>query len=275
MAQATSPQVLAATRQWLKPLVHVLIRCGITWKEFADLAKTTYVEVATTRFGKRGRPTNVSRTSVLTGLTRREVRKQRERLESADQPWTGYVTKGSLVLSTWHQDPEFLDAHGQPLVLPLDGEGASFAVLLHRCGAGDVRPSTLLKELRDAGALRETPDGRLEALMRDYIPQSMDADLVRLWGTVISDVAMTYLHNLTRREKLPARFERAAMSAHVRAQALPEFREFLEIEGQAFLERVDAWLTTHRARADHPSEEAGAIRLGAGVYHIQDEDVRS
>ncbi|HQX79019.1 MAG TPA: DUF6502 family protein [Steroidobacteraceae bacterium] len=275
MAQATTPQVLAATRQWLKPLVHVLVRCGITWKEFADLAKTAYVEVATARFGKRGRPTNVSRTAVLTGLTRREVRKQRERLERTDQAWTGYVTKGSLVLSTWHQDPDFLDTNGLPLVLPFDGEGATFAELLHRCGAGDVRASTLLKELRDAGALRERPDGRLEALMRNYIPQSMDADLVRLWGTVISDVAMTYLHNLTRRAKAPVRFERAAMNARVRAEALPEFRTFLETEGQAFLERVDAWLTAHQARADQSTDDAGAIRLGAGVYHIQDEDVRS
>ncbi len=275
MAQATTPQVLAATRQWLKPLVHVLVRCGITWKEFADLAKTAYVEVATARFGKRGRPTNVSRTAVLTGLTRREVRKQRERLERTDQAWTGYVTKGSLVLSTWHQDPDFLDTNGLPLVLPFDGEGATFAELLHRCGAGDVRASTLLKELRDAGALRERPDGRLEALMRNYIPQSMDADLVRLWGTVISDVAMTYLHNLTRRAKAPVRFERAAMNARVRAEALPEFRNFLETEGQAFLERVDAWLTAHQARADQSTDDAGAIRLGAGVYHIQDEDVRS
>ncbi len=275
MAQATTPQVLAATRQWLKPLVHVLVRCGITWKEFADLAKTAYVEVATARFGKRGRPTNVSRTAVLTGLTRREVRKQRERLERTDQAWTGYVTKGSLVLSTWHQDPDFLDTNGLLLVLPFDGEGATFAELLHRCGAGDVRASTLLKELRDAGALRERPDGRLEALMRNYIPQSMDADLVRLWGTVISDVAMTYLHNLTRRAKAPVRFERAAMNARVRAEALPEFRTFLETEGQAFLERVDAWLTAHQARADQSTDDAGAIRLGAGVYHIQDEDVRS
>ncbi len=255
--------------------MHVLVRCGITWKEFADLAKTAYVEVATARFGKRGRPTNVSRTAVLTGLTRREVRKQRERLERTDQAWTGYVTKGSLVLSTWHQDPDFLHTNGLPLVLPFDGEGATFAELLHRCGAGDVRASTLLKELRDAGALRERPDGRLEALMRNYIPQSMDADLVRLWGTVISDVAMTYLHNLTRRAKAPVRFERAAMNARVRAEALPEFRTFLETEGQAFLERVDAWLTAHQARADQSTDDAGAIRLGAGVYHIQDEDVRS
>lgn len=275
MAEISSPQVLAASRQWLKPLVHVLIRCGITWKEFSDLARTTFVEVATANFGKRGRPTNVSRTAVLTGLTRREVRRQREHLESAEQGWTGHVTKGSLVLSTWHLDPEFLDAEGQPRALPLDGEGASFAALLRRCGAGDVRASTLLKELRESGALRETPDGRVVALMRDYIPRSMDAGLVRLWGTVISDVATTCLHNLTRRAKEPARFERAALNARVPREALPEFRKFLEAEGQAFLERVDAWLVTHQAQADEQATGTELVRLGAGVYHIQDPEVPS
>ncbi len=42
----------------------------------------TYVEVATRHFGRRGRPTNVSRTAMLTGLARRDVRKQRELLEN-------------------------------------------------------------------------------------------------------------------------------------------------------------------------------------------------
>ncbi len=67
-------QVLAATRQWLKPVIYILIRCGVTWRDFSELAKTTFVEVATRQFGKRGRPTNVSRTAVLTGLARRDVR---------------------------------------------------------------------------------------------------------------------------------------------------------------------------------------------------------
>jgi hypothetical protein len=262
--------VLAATRQWLKPLVHVLLRCGITWREFAEVAKTAYVEVATDQFGKRGRPTNVSRTAVLTGLARREVRKQRERLAAGPEALTGYVTKGSLVLSAWHLDPQFLDPTGKPAPLALDGEGATFAALLRRCGAGDVRPSTLLKELRAAGAVRVRDDGRLEPLQRVYVPQTMDEELIRLWGTVLADVATTYVHNLTRNVKTPARFERAAVNDRVLASALPEFREFLNREGEAFLERADAWLTAHEAKENAGDSTKATIRLGAGVYHLQD-----
>jgi hypothetical protein len=267
---ASTTQVLGATRQWLKPLVHVLIRCGITWREFADVAKTAYVEVATARFGKRGRPTNVSRTAVLTGLARREVRKQRKLLDTGSEALTGYLTKASVVLSAWHLDPEFLDANGKPALLAADGDGATFAALLRKCGAGDVRPSTLLKELRSADAVRETADGRLEALQRNYIPQAMNEQLIRLWGTVVADIATTYAHNLMRASKTPARFERAAVNDRIRASAIPEFREFLNQEGQAFLERVDAWLRAHEAKAGASDSIDADIRLGAGLYHIQD-----
>jgi Family of unknown function (DUF6502) len=265
MASASTAQVLAASRQWLRPVVYILIRCGVSWREFSELAKTTFVEVATSQFGKRGRPTNVSRTAVLTGLARREVRKQREVLETAPQALAGYVTKASLVLSAWHLDPEFLDDTGRPARLPIDGEGATFATLVRRCGGSDVRPSTLLKELRSAGAVGELPDGKLEALQRHYVPHAMDEQLIRLWGTVLADIAATYVHNLTRNARTPARFERAAVNDRIARTALPEFRRFLDREGQAFLERLDAWLTAHEARAD-----ADAIRLGAGLYHIQD-----
>jgi len=269
MGSASNAQVLSATRQWLKPLIHVLIRCGITWKDFAALAKTAYVEVATGQFGKRGRPTNVSRTAVLTGLARREVRKQREQIAATTQEaWTAFVSKASLVLAAWHQDPEFVRPDGKPLLLTVEGDGTTFAALVRRCGASDVRPSTLLKELRSAGAVRETADGHLEALQRAYIPHKMDEQLIRLWGTVVADIATTYVHNLTRTPNSAARFERSAANLHIRASALPEFRQFLNREGQAFLERVDDWLVRHEAA---PGESEDSIRLGAGVYHIQDQ----
>lgn len=271
MPSASSGQVLAAARQWLIPLVQVLLRCGVTWRDFSELAKTTFVEVATEKFGKRGRPTNVSRTAVLTGLVRREVRRQREILATAPAALRGHVTKGSLVLSAWHLDPEFVDSKtGKPAFLPLTGATGSFAALVRRSGGTDVPLTTLVKELRQAGAIRKRPDGRLEALKRDYIPHAMDEELIRLWGTVLADIGTTYVHNLTREGATPARFERAAVNDRIDPRALPAFRKFLEQEGQAFLERLDAWLTEHEIPGGSPESSSEAVRLGVGVYHIQD-----
>ena len=277
MEAATTHEALSAARQWLKPAIYVLLMCGVPWKEFAELAKSAYVEVATERFGKRGRPTNVSRTAVLTGLTRRDVRKQRTKLASTEPAPAGYVTKASLLLSAWHLDPEFTDKNGRPRVLPADGGGISFATLLKRCGGADVQPTTLLKELIGAGCVRRRADGRLQALRRDYIPQTTDAALVKLWGARLADLASTYAHNMARGEREFARFERSAVNDRIPSSALPEFRRVLEQEGQAFLERMDAWLTSQQMLpAQEPDVERSApaqadmLRLGVGVYHIQD-----
>lgn len=270
MTSETTSQALASARQWLKPVIHVLLRCGVPWREFAELAKSVYVDVATARFGKRGRPTNVSRTAMLTGLPRRDVRKQREKLATTEPGLTGYVSKASLILTAWHLEPEFVDAAGKPLLLPVEGEETSFTALMRRCGGGDVRPTTVLKELVSAGAVRERPDGRLQAVQRHYIPHNMDPELLRLWGTVLADVATTFDHNLTRGSKELPRFERAAVNDCIPTKVVAEFRQFLDQEGQAFLERVDAWLTAHQIKPEPQPSSSQVTRLGAGVYYIQD-----
>jgi hypothetical protein len=269
MESVTPSQALEAARQWLRPAIHVLLRCGVPWKEFAESAKSVYVEVATERFGKRGRPTNVSRTAVLTGLTRRDVRKQRVRLGSTEPTPSGYVTKASLILTAWHHDPEFLDKKGKPRILVMEGEDVSFAGLVKRCGGADVQPTTLLKELIAAGCVKRQADGRLKVLLRDYIPHNMNAQMVRLWATGLADIATTSSHNLTRGPKDPSRFERAAVNDRIPVAVVKEFRVFLEQEGQAFLEKVDAWLSAHQVSASEEPEEE-LTRLGVGAYHIQD-----
>jgi hypothetical protein len=271
MTDASTPQVLAATRRWLKPVIYVLLRCGITWREFCDLAKAGYVDVATVRFGKRGRPTNVSRTAMLTGLTRRDVRLMRERLAAGGPTPAPYASKASQILTAWHLEPRFRDARGKPARLRLEGPGATFEELLKHCGAGDVRPTTVLKELVSAGVVRQGKDGRLQALARNYIPQVTDEQLVRLWGTVLADIANVYVHNMSRGPRTPTRFERAAKNERIPVEAEAAFRKFLEREGQAFLERIDAWLTEHELRTGERSADTPTTRMGAGVYHIHDD----
>jgi hypothetical protein len=271
MPNATHDEVIAATRMWLDPVIHILLRSGVTWKEFAELSKMIYVDVATRHFGRRNRPTNVSRTAMLTGLVRRDVRKQRELLETGASPApTPYVTKASLLLSAWHLLPEYQGRGGRPVLIDFDGKAPSFTALIQHCGGSDVPPSTLLKELVAAGAVRVRPDGRLEATQRNYIPHAMDEQMIRLWGSVLADVATTHVHNLSRTSREPARFERAAVNDEVDAAAVPEFRRFLEAEGQAFLERVDAWLTAHQVNKTKRATPSRPVRLGAGVYHVQD-----
>jgi hypothetical protein len=52
-------------------------------------------------------------------------------------------------------------------------------------------------------------------------------------------------------------------------QVVAEFRKFVENEGQAFLERIDAWLTEHENESD--DSQAKTLRLGVGAYLIESQ----
>jgi len=248
----------------LEPVIRLMLRAGVTWKEFAELSKAIFVEVATADFGIRGRPTNASRVAILTGLDRREVRKLREAASAS--PVRGYQSKASQVLSAWHHESAFQDEHGQAAALAVDGDGAAFSELMRRY-APALPVVAMIKELKAAGAVEEMPDGRLRPLSRMYVPSGLPAERLRLWASVLSDVANAIEHNFSRDSDTPARFERRALSLRVDRAALPEFRSLLEREGQALLERIDDWLAEHEV-AD--GDDRNSIRLGAGLYQIED-----
>jgi len=259
--------ILTACRTWLRPVARWLLRSGVTWKEFAELSRNVFVATASEEFGIRGRPTNVSRVALLTGLARREVR--RERVAAALAPAAEEaLNHASRVLSGWHLDADFLDELGRPRVLPATGDGATFATLLKRY-AGDIPTTALVKELLRAGSI-ERVDGRsYRVLRRYYMPRPMDGKSVERAGSVLADIVATVEHNLSRSAAEPARFEGRAQNRYVDPRNLPAFRAFLEREGQGFLERVDDWLTAHEVPA-HAAGDTPRLRLGVGVYAIND-----
>ena len=73
MTSEINKALAAALQRLLRPLVRLLLRHGISHTEFSELAKQVYVDVADREFPLPGRKQSVSRISVLTGLTRKEV----------------------------------------------------------------------------------------------------------------------------------------------------------------------------------------------------------
>jgi hypothetical protein len=154
--------IVTASLRWLRPIARWLLKSGVTWKEFAELSRGVFVSVAAEEFGLRGRPTNVSRIALLTGMTRREVRRYRE--SEAETPVEDVraeddLNHASRVLAGWHLDREFIDERGQPRALDAKGEGATFEQLVRRY-AGDIPVTALIKELLRSSSIERTTDGR-------------------------------------------------------------------------------------------------------------------
>ncbi len=253
------------SRALLCPLASLLLKCGMTWREFAEIAKTVFVQVASREYGIRGRPTNVSRVAILTGIGRREVGRIRQSLESAEPPLSNQTTDATRLLSGWHQDPDFNVAFGKPLDLAFAGRGPSFEALAQRY-APDVPAITMLKELKRVGAVTQLADGRLQVTRRYYQPTLLDTQWILNAGSVFADLGANINHNQSARSGDPSWFLGRATDDGVDPQAVPEFRAFIEEQGQQFLERVDDWLACHRAGQ---KSEATGVRLGVGLFMIK------
>jgi hypothetical protein len=268
MSEQFKRTVLAACRRLLRPVARLMLAAGITWKEFAEQAKSVFVDVATREYGIGGRPTNASRVSILTGLSRREVARLRNASEEADAALPAKTTDATRVLSGWHQDPDYADDAGRPRPLPVEGPAPSFQSL-HRRHGGDIPASAMLKELVKVGAVRRLDDGRVEAAMRFYMPTRLDPELALRAGAVMEDLGDTVTFNLTQATDGGTRFEGRASEFGFAPGTEAEFRTYLEQRGMAFLEEIDAWLAAHRAPAD--AARTTPVRLGVGVYQIHQE----
>ena len=253
-----------ACRQFLRPVAALLMKCGLTWKQFSDMSKSVFVEVATQEFGIRGRPTNVSRVSILTGISRKEIKHQRDLLLSPEAPRSGKTNDATRLLSGWFQDPAYLDRHGATLALAERGPVPSFETLFHRYG-GDTPFQTLMKELKVAGTIAVDAKGRLVAKSRFHMPVPMSEGNIRYFGSNLFDHARTLERNITGSAK-QRRIEGFAVDDRINPDAAEKFHSFLNDRGQKFLEEIDEWLNKHRVPDD--SLEFVPIRLGVGIYAI-------
>lgn len=266
---------LSACRQLMEPIIGILLRNGITHKDLVGLCKQLYVQVASQEFGIRGRPTNLSRVAMLTGIDRKEAARIKESLQNNHESQTTqhYQDRLTRVLSGWHQDADFIDAAGKPLAIASEGELPSFAQLARRYG-GDMPSSALLKELKLNGIVTEDQTGLLQPLKRYFVPAQSDPGALLRAGSVFNDLGSRLHYNLYKANgsKRPLQFERRASNSHMPPHTSAAFRAFVEQEGQAFLERVDAWLTAHEQPMNNngePDTTATRIRLGVGAYLIE------
>src|SRR5215831_18878426 len=63
----------SAVTRLLRPVVRLLLRHAVPFSAFEAVAKRVYVDVAMKEFSLPGRKPSVSRASILTGLTRKDV----------------------------------------------------------------------------------------------------------------------------------------------------------------------------------------------------------
>jgi hypothetical protein len=155
----------------LRPMVRLMIRAGVTFPVLGDLLRTLYVEVASRDAGPGEAPRSDSRVSLLTGIHRKELRRQRTAPAAEAEP--AVVTLNSQLVARWLGDPAYVQPDGRPLPLPRSGPAPSFEALV----AGvtrDLRSRAVLDEWVSQGIAMLDPDGRVVLAAAGFMP---DGDL--------------------------------------------------------------------------------------------------
>lgn len=260
--------IVGALATLLRPLVRILLRHGIPCDVLSAVARQVYVRVAAAEFMLPGRKQSTSRVSILTGLTRKEVRRILTTADVEDQEATDHYNRAARVITGWVRDKEFHDKAGAPLALPVEGKKASFGELVRRY-SGDLLVRAMLDELLRVGAVRRTKDGRIRLQARFYVPEQSETEKLHILGTDTADLIATIAHNLSRQSA--PRYQRKVMYDNVPVEAAQEFQRLSADQAQAFLEHIDRWLS-RRDRDVNPSVSGtGRKRVGIGVYYFEDD----
>jgi len=270
MSESLKAAVRLAVLRLLDPLVRWLLEAGMGVGDFVSLAKLAYVRAAREQGLKSGgefkRP-NVSRISVVTGLTRFEVANILA-ADAAEPTHDRGRQRAERVLSGWWSDPSFQDAStGGPAILPIRGGKRSFAALVDRYSGERWRVATILDELIRVKAVRRLPDGKIEALSRTYATVRWDTDGVIAFGEHIAELTATLLHNL--KDPTHPLFVRRIVNTRLDPRYVPLVRRDLEEQAEGLADSQDDALNAPRHTLTGKRGEPESASLGLTVYMFE------
>lgn len=271
MTQKVTQALSAAILRMLRPLVRLLLRHGISYGTFADLAKWVYVDVADKEFNVPGRKQSVSRVSVLTGLSRKEV----SRVEAIETPNDASViqqyNRAARVISGWLRDEHFTNNDGEAAVLPLEGKN-SFSELV-KAYSGDMPSRAILDELVRVKAV-EQMDNQVKLLTHAYVPLEGEQEKLNILGTDVALLISTIGHNIensSHNKKDEPYFQRKVAYDNLPEEVIPQVRKLSSEKSQELLEEIDRLLVKHDRDSNPQSTGSGRKRAGLGIYYFEED----
>ncbi len=255
-----------AAARLLRPLVKLLLRNGVGYEAFSEIAKRVYVDVARAEFAIPGKKQTTSRISTITGLSRKEVSRVAGLPALSEVLRETGINRAARVISGWVRDPAYHDANGEPADLPFEGEVGSFMALVKQF-SGDITARTIADELTRIGAITVTGNGAIRLETRAYIPSGNELEKLDILGTDVADLIRTIDHNLLSEADWRL-FQRKVIYRNLPAEVMAGLRTGLASQAQACLEEMDRTIAGTSGNGDH---SARRYRAGVGIYYFEEE----
>lgn len=262
-SSGTRKQLLYALRCVLRPIVRILIRAGIRFNEFSELARGVYIESAI-RDGvdKEGIPTR-ERVSAATGVTQQQVDYYVENQGALPMAQPTLARVAVEVLHKWYKDSKYLTAEGTPSELEFEvSSGQSLSGLIKEVDPS-VSPGMVLAELMRAGAIACADETNFRPLSRSLIPPETHVYRIECFGAALGRLAETLEFNFNSANAEKKRLERfVAIDKGLPTEAVAEFESYARERADQLLKDLDDWLAPY---SDSVTRGFGP-RIDTGVH---------
>ncbi|MGC8518597.1 MAG: DUF6502 family protein [Steroidobacteraceae bacterium] len=256
---------LQALRRVLRPIVRLMVKRGIRYYEFVEVARTAYVESAV-RDGVGGidRP-SLEQIAWATGIDEARIDHYIDlgNVLPTPSPVSKSTQIMTQVLHKWHIESRYLGTYGTPLELRMTDppEGPNLWRLVKEVSA-NADPEAILDGLLEAKSVTRSDEGRIRPLTRAFIWPQGSITSIDYFGVTLARMTETLEHNLNSPGSETKRLERSVFADHgLPSNLLSAFHAFATERANQFLGELDDWLGQHGAS---DMEQAGS-REEAGV----------
>ena len=242
------------------------MRGGAGIDELVRAAKRAYLLGAIQAVSRQDGRVNISRLSVATGMTRKEVSALLSDSKTSDIAIRRSGQQRALrVLRGWSTDPRFQNRSGRPSELSYRGKNESFTLLVKLYG-GDVTPKSVLRELERIEVVEVTDAGtlRLRSSRRRSNSEVQLSDLARLFEDFAFAVLQAHPGS-----SAPSFFGFRDSTIPSTRDAAYFMRRFSR-RAAALLEDFQQW-SAGRECTESASKERDGSRVGLGVYWLNSD----
>lgn len=262
------PALTRAVKRIMYPMVHLLLKTGMTFPQFSELLKEIYIDVADNEFQIDNKTQTQTRLSFLTGIHRKDIKRLHNSERGFHEP--DNVSVGVKLVSKWLNTERYLDKKGKPLLLPLKAKNdPSFEELVGSVCKQDIRASVILEEWLNLGIVSITTNDNsikhVQLCAEAFIPTEGLNEKAFFVGHNIADHLSAASHNLL--SDFPKFFERCVYYDDLSKESIDELQIMVEELGMETLKKINGRAAQLKMNDMAKAEAKQRFNIGLYFYH--------
>ena len=190
-----SEKIFTVIFKVVKSFIEILLIYGINYRQLNQIVKLAYVDIVMNNYGIRGRNSNNSRISVITGITRKEVMKIKQIIDNkydVKKIRPSIITK---LINYWSSQKKFLNNHGEPIDLYFDEHTPNFCNLVKTLEI-DIPPGAVREVLKKFQIVEITNEQKLKLLRKSFLNKDQEIEIINTFSDVLFPYIYTVSHNI-------------------------------------------------------------------------------